>query len=114
MENKQTEPYTIPPNQNIALEHWWVAGGRSEVAYMLAKPTYVSHLWHCGAVGCLLEDGRVVVDVLHADDERGRGLERPVGLAVGRRGDQAVLVLLLAVQGLGDVDVACLLVDDKH
>lgn len=31
--------------------------------------TYVCHFGHGGAVGPLVEDGRVVVDVLHANDE---------------------------------------------
>lgn len=76
-------------------------------------PTYVGHLRHSGAVGPLVKDRRVVIDVLHANDELGRGFQGAVRLPVGGRGDEPVLVLLFAVQRLGDVDVARLLVDHE-
>lgn len=56
---------------------------------------------------------RVVVDVLDFDDELGRRFQRLVGLPVHCLGRQCVLGLLLAVQGLGGVDVARLVVDDE-
>lgn len=56
---------------------------------------------------------RVVVDVLDLDDELGRRFQRLVGLPVHRLGCQRVLGLLLAVQGLGGVDVARLVVDNE-
>lgn len=76
-------------------------------------PTYVGHLRHSGAVGPLVKDRRVVIDVLHANDELGRGFQGAVRLPVGGRGDEPVLVLLFAVQRLGDVDVARLLVNHE-
>ena len=75
--------------------------------------TNVGHLRHHGDIGLTGEDGRVVVDVLHSDDELGGGLQGSAGLSVSRRGDEAVLVLLLAVQRLGDVYVARVAVNHK-
>lgn len=55
----------------------------------------------------------VVIDVLDLDDELGRRFQRLVGLPVHRLCCQRVLGLLLAVQGLGGVNVARLVVDNE-
>lgn len=73
---------------------------------MIHFSTYVGHLRYSGAVGPVLEYRRVVVDVLHANDERGRGLQGTARLTVSRRGNKSILVLLLTVQRLGYMNVA--------
>lgn len=75
--------------------------------------TNIGHLGHSGVVRPVQELGRVVVDVLDLDDELGWRFQRLVGIPVHRLGRQRVLGLLLAVQGLGGVDVARLVVDDE-
>lgn len=81
---------------------------------MLSSATYVRHLGYCGAVGSVLEDRWVVVDILHSNDELGGGLQGTLCLTVCCRGNQTVFVLLLPIQGLGYVDVARLLVNHEH
>lgn len=78
------------------------------------RSTDVGHLRHGGAVRAALEHRWVIVDVLHADDELGGWLQGSAGLSVCCRGDKAVLVLLLAVEGLGDVDIPRPAVNDEH
>lgn len=75
--------------------------------------TNIGHLGHPGVVRPMQELWWVVVDVLDLDDKLGRRFQRLVGLPVHRLGGQRVLGLLLAVQGLGGVDVARLVVDDE-
>lgn len=75
--------------------------------------TYVGHLGHRGHVRLVGEDWWVVVDVLHPDDELGGRFQGTARLPVSGGGHQAVLVLLLTVQGLGHVDVTCVAVDDE-
>lgn len=76
--------------------------------------TYVGHLWYHGNIGFIGEDRRVVIDVLHSDDELRGGLQGSASLAVCSGCNETVLVLLLTVQRLGDMYVACVAVDNKH
>lgn len=75
------------------------------------KRTDVGHLGHLGDVRVLGEARLIVVDVVDLDDELGLALQRLVGQPVDGLGVQDVVGLLLAVQPLGGVDVAGLLVD---
>lgn len=75
--------------------------------------TNVGHLGHPGVVGPVQEFRRIVVDVLHLDDELGGRLQRFVGVPGHRLRRQRVLSLLLAVQRLGGVDVARVVIDDE-
>lgn len=81
---------------------------------MLSISTYVCHLGDCRTVGSVLKDRWVVVDILHSNDELGGGLQGTLRLTVCCRGNQPVFVLLLPVQGLGNMDVACLLVNHEN
>ena len=84
-------------------------GGAPEVHTL----THGGHLGHGGAVRSFRELRRVVVDVLHLDDELGRGLQRLVRVGVGDLGGERVLSLLLAVQPLHGMDVPRHLVDGE-
>jgi len=80
---------------------------------MAALLTQLRHLGHRGIEGPAGEGGRVVVDVLHFDDELRLGLQRLLRVAVQRLGVQHVVRLALAVQALDGVNVARHLVDDE-
>lgn len=76
--------------------------------------TYVGHLWHHGNIRFIGEDRRVVIDVLHSDDKLRGGLQGSAGLTVCGCCSKSVLVLLLTVQRLCDMYVACVAVNNKH
>lgn len=76
--------------------------------------THRRHFGNPGGVGTVQEFGFVVVDVLDLDDELGLGLHGLVGEPVQRLGAQRVVGLLLAVQPLGGMNVASVLVDNEN
>lgn len=75
--------------------------------------TDVGHLGHASVVGPMQELRRVVVDVLHLDDEFRRRLQGFVGVSVHGLGGERVLGLFFTIQRLGRVDVACFIIDDE-
>lgn len=91
------------------MDFWW-----SSTLMLCLRRTYVGHLRQHGNIRFIGEDGRVVIDVLHSDDElRGR-LQGSASLTVCSRCDETVLVLLLTVQRLGDMYVTCVAINNKH
>ena len=75
--------------------------------------THGGHLGHAGRVRPVQKARLVVVDVLHLDHELGLRLHGPGRGAVAGLGAQCVVGLGLAVQPLGGVDVARVLVDGE-
>lgn len=57
---------------------------------------------------------RIVIDVLHFDDELRWGFQGPVRGTVHSLGQQHILCLLFPIQALGHMDIACGLINHKH
>lgn len=74
------------------MDFWW-----SSTLMSFLRCTYVGHLWHHGNIRFIGEDRRVVIDVLHSDDELRGGLQGSASVTVRSCCDETVLVLLLTV-----------------
>lgn len=76
--------------------------------------THWRHFGHLCLVRSVWKLRLVVVDVLDLDDELGLGFDGQVGGAVAGLSAERVVGLLFAVQPLGGVDVARVLVDCEN